>query len=73
MTSGVRILCSDETPFSVLVAPEGFPVASWNNFSVYEEEGKVVAQVQSFEQASDLIDEFGFIVIGGARSSSPAC
>jgi hypothetical protein len=66
MTSWVMILCSDKTLFSVMT-PEGFPAASWNNISVYEEEGKVVAQVQSFERASDPIDESRFIVMGGTR------
>ena len=66
MNSGVMILYSDETLFSVMT-PEGFPVAGWNNFSVFEEEGEVVAQVQSFERASDPIYEFGFIIMGGAK------
>ncbi len=66
MTSGVMILYSDETLFSVMT-PEGFPVAGWNNFSVFEEEGGLVAQVQSFERASDPIYEFGFVVMGGAK------
>lgn len=65
MTSGVMILYSDDESFSVMT-PEGFPVAGWNNFSVYEDDGKLVAQVQSFERASDPIYEFGFRLMGGA-------
>jgi hypothetical protein len=66
MTSGVMILYADDELFSVMT-PEGFPVAGWNNFSVYEEDGSVVAQVQSFERASDPIYEFGFVFMGGAK------
>jgi hypothetical protein len=65
MMSGVMILYADEESFSVMT-PEGFPVAGWNNFSVFEEEGDLVAQVQSFERASDPIYEFGFRLMGGA-------
>lgn len=66
MTSGVMVLYADEESFSVMT-PEGFPVAGWNNFSVYEEDDVVVAQVQSFERASDPIYEFGFRFMGGAK------
>lgn len=65
MTSGVMILYADDESFSVMT-PEGFPVSGWNNFSVYEEDGSLVAQVQSFERASDPIYEFGFRFMGGA-------
>lgn len=66
MTSGVMVVYSDETSFSVMT-PEGFPVAGWNNFSVFEEDGCLVGQVQSFERASDPIYEFGFRFMGGAQ------
>jgi hypothetical protein len=46
---------------------EDFPVAGWNNFSVIEEEGIPVAQLQSFELTSDPIYEFGFRLMGSAR------
>jgi hypothetical protein len=65
MTSGVMVLYADDESFSVMT-PEGFPVAGWNNFSVYEEDEILVAQVQSFERASDPIYEFGFRLMGGA-------
>ena len=65
MTSGVMVLYADDESFSVMT-PEGFPVAGWNNFSVYEEDDKLVAQVQSFERGSDPIYEFGFRFMGGA-------
>ncbi len=66
MTSGVMILYADDTSFGVMT-PEGFPVAGWNNFSVHEQDGILIAQVQSFERASDPIYEFGFRFMGGAR------
>ena len=65
MTSGVMILYSDDESFSVMT-PEGFPVAGWNNFSVFDDGGTLTAQVQSFERASDPIYEFGFRLMGGA-------
>jgi len=66
MTSRVRIPYSGDMLFSVMT-PEGFPVASWNNISVYEEDGEMVAQMQSFERASYPIAEFGLIIMGGTR------
>jgi hypothetical protein len=65
MTSGVMVLYSDDESFSVMT-PEGFPVAGWNNFSVLQDDEVLVAQVQSFERASDPIYEFGFRFMGGA-------
>ena len=65
MTSGVMVMYVDDTSFSVMT-PEGFPVSGWNIFSVEEEDGTVVAQVQSMERASDPIYEFGFRFMGGA-------
>lgn len=67
MTSGVMVLFSDDNSFGVMT-PEGFPVAGWNNFSVYEDDNDtIVAQVLSFERASDPIYEFGFRFMGGAN------
>jgi hypothetical protein len=65
MTSGVMVLYADDESFSVMT-PEGFPVAGWNNFSVLQDDDVLVAQVQSFERASDPIYEFGFRFMGGA-------
>jgi len=66
MTSGVMVMYEDDESFAVMT-PEGFPVSGWNNFSVYEDNGDPVAQVQSFERASDPIYEFGFRFMGGAK------
>jgi hypothetical protein len=66
VASGVMILYADDECFTVMT-PEGFPVAGWNTFSVHEEEGCVVAQIQSIDRATDPIYEFGTILMGGAR------
>ena len=66
VASGVMILYADDESFSV-TTPEGFPVSGWNTFSVFEEGGCVVAQVQSIDRAADPIYEFGTMVMGGAR------
>lgn len=67
MTSGVMILYADEVSFGVMT-PEGFPVAGWNNFMVYnDDDGTPTAQILSFERASDPIYEFGFRLMGGAN------
>jgi hypothetical protein len=66
VTSGVMILYADDESFSVMT-PEGFPVSGWNTFSVYEEDGCVVGQIQSIDRAADPIYEFGTIFMGGAR------
>ncbi len=66
VASGVMILYVDDESFTVMT-PEGFPVSGWNTFSVYEEDGCVVAQVQSIDRATDPIYELGTILMGGAR------
>jgi hypothetical protein len=64
MKSGVMILFSDDTMFTVMT-PEGFPISGWNTFSAYEEDGTTVAQIQGLLRTSDPIYEFGFRLMGG--------
>ncbi len=64
--SGVMVLYADEESFAVMT-PEGFPVSGWNTFSVSEEDGCVIAQVQSIDRSTDPIYEFGTRLMGGAR------
>ncbi len=64
--SGVLVIYADDVSFTVMT-PEGFPVSGWNTFSVYEEEGTVVAQVQGLERANDPIYEFGYRFLGGEK------
>lgn len=63
--TGVMVLYADDEMFTVMT-PEGFPVSGWNTFSVAEEEGSVVAQIQSMERSTDPIYEVGNILMGGA-------
>jgi hypothetical protein len=65
IASGVMVLYVDDTSFTVMT-PEGFPIAGWNNFSAYEDDGVTVAQVESFDRPADPIYEFGFRMMGGA-------
>ncbi len=64
VSSGVMVLFSDDEMFTV-TTPEGFPVSGWNTFSVYEQDGCVVAQVESLDRATDPIYEFGTLFMGG--------
>jgi hypothetical protein len=66
VTSGVMILYADDESFTVMT-PQGFPVSGWNTFSVFEDDGCVVAQIQSIDRATDPIYEFGTVFMGGAR------
>ena len=61
--TGVMVIYSDDTSFTVMTA-EGLPEAGWNTFSAYEEDGHVVAQVQSMARANDPIYELGFRIVG---------
>jgi hypothetical protein len=56
VAAGVMVLYADDTSFTV-VTPEGFPEAGWNTFSVYEEDGCLVAQVQPLCRANDPLYE----------------
>jgi hypothetical protein len=60
------ILYADDVSFTVMT-PQGFPESGWNTFSVHEEEGWSVAQVQSLCRATDPIYEFGFRFMGGTQ------
>ncbi len=64
MASGVMVTDVDDLSFTVMT-PEGFPVAGSNTFSVFEEDGTVVAQVLGLERTSDPLYEFGYRFLGG--------
>jgi hypothetical protein len=68
MSTGVMVLYVDDEMFTVMT-PEGHPEAGWNTFSVYEEEGGVVAQVEGMVRANDPIYEIGFRFLGGSAMS----
>jgi hypothetical protein len=65
MASGVMILYADDESFTVMT-PEGFPEAGWNTFSVYEEDGAPVAQVQTMARAADPLYEMYFRFLGSS-------
>jgi hypothetical protein len=56
VATGVMILYADEVSFTVM-NPEGHPLSGWNTFSVYEEDGCIVAQVQEQSRPSDPLYE----------------
>jgi hypothetical protein len=57
VATGVMVLYVDEVSFTVM-NPEGHPLSGWNTFSVSEDNGTVVAQVQEQSRASDPLYEF---------------
>lgn len=65
VASGVMILYADDETFTVMT-PEGFPESGWNTFSVSEEEGTLVAQIQSMCRATDPLYEFYFRFLGSS-------
>jgi hypothetical protein len=66
IAAGVVVIYEDDECFMVMT-PDGFPESGWNTFSVYEEDGVPVAQVQSLARAADPIYEFGLYVMGGVQ------
>jgi hypothetical protein len=56
VATGVMVLYADPTSFTVMT-PEGHPESGWNTFSVYEEDGCLVAQAQSLCRPSDPLYE----------------
>jgi hypothetical protein len=56
VATGVMVLYADPTTFTVMT-PEGHPESGWNTFSVYEEDGYLVAQAQSLCRPSDPLYE----------------
>jgi len=65
VATGVMVLYADTESFTVM-CPEGHPLAGWNTFSAYEEDGTVVAQVQEQSRASDPLYEFLFRYLGAS-------
>lgn len=55
--TGVMVLYADDTTFTVMT-PEGHPEAGWNTFSVFEEDGGLVAQCQSLCRPNDPLYDF---------------
>jgi hypothetical protein len=66
VASGVMVLYVDDESFTIMT-PEGFPEAGWNTFSVNEEDGVPVAQVQSMARAADPLYEIYFRFLGSSE------
>lgn len=65
VASGVMVLYADDVQFTVMT-PEGFPESGWNTFSVIDEEGGPVVQIQSLCRATDPLYEFAFRFMGSS-------
>jgi hypothetical protein len=63
VSTGVMVMYSDDESFT-LMTPQGHPESGWVTFSASEEDGCVVAQVQSLARASDPVFEVAFRLIG---------
>ena len=63
VATGVLVMYADETSFTVMT-PEGHPEAGWNTFSVFEEDGSLVAQAQSLGRPADPMYEFFLRFLG---------
>ncbi|HJS29511.1 MAG TPA: hypothetical protein VJ768_07805 [Anaerolineales bacterium] len=66
VATGVMVLYADDESFTVM-CPEGHPLSGWNTFSVYDEDGTVVAMVQEQSRASDPFYELFFRVFGSSN------
>jgi hypothetical protein len=66
VATGVMILYADDESFTEMT-PDGHPESGFNTFSSYEEDGVVVAQIQSLARANDPVYEFGFRFMGGSK------
>ena len=64
--SGLLVLYADDESFAFMT-PEGCPEAGWIMCSAYENNGTMVAQVQTQGRANDPLFEFGFRFLGGAQ------
>jgi hypothetical protein len=67
--TGVMVLYADDESFT-LMTPQGHPESGWVTFSAFadeQDEGAIVAQVQSIARANDPIYEIGF-KLGGSKA-----
>ncbi len=66
VATGVLVLESDDVHFT-LITPQGHPESGYNTFSAFDEDGAVVAQIQSLARAADPLYELGFRFLGGMK------
>jgi hypothetical protein len=67
-STGVMVIYADDESFTFMT-PEGHILSAWITFSVFEDGGVTVAQVQALERPSDPIDELAYI-LGANRANS---
>ena len=67
-STGVMVIYADAESFTFMT-PEGHILSAWITFSVFEDSGVTVAQVQALERPSDPIDELAYI-LGANRANS---
>jgi hypothetical protein len=67
--AGLMVLYADDESFT-FITPEGFPESGWITFSAYEEDGCVIAQVQSLARGADPIYEASFWLFGSREQES---
>ena len=64
--TGVMVLYADDESFT-LMTPQGHPESGWVTFRAFaddEQDGEIVAQVQSMARANDPMYEVGFRIMG---------
>ena len=61
LSTGMLVIFADDVSFTMMT-PEGHMESGWITFSVFEQDGAVVAQVQSIARANDPMYEIGFML-----------
>jgi len=61
--TGVIVLYTDEQSFT-FITPQGHPESGWVTFSVFDEHGTTVVQIQGLARANDPIYEIAFRLVG---------
>ena len=61
LSTGMLVLYADDVSFTMMT-PQGHMESGWITFSVHEDEGAIVAQVQSIARANDPMYEMGFLM-----------
>lgn len=68
--TGVRVIYADDESFTVMT-PEGHPESGWNTFSAHrDDDGTVIAQIQSLARANDPVYEVGFRLVGATAQEA---
>jgi len=63
LSTGMLVIYVDDESFT-LMTPQGHMESGWITFSAFEEDGCVVAQVQSIARTNDPMYEIGFLLFG---------